>query len=364
MKKIITVAGARPNFMKIAPIYKAFSKHTDKVKHMICHTGQHYDKKMSDVFFRQLELPEPEFNLGIGSGSHAVQTAGILVEFEKLLISERPDLIIVVGDVNSTIACTLAAAKLGIRTAHVESGLRSFDRAMPEEINRLLTDSISDMLFVTEPSGLQNLKNEGVPAEKIFFTGNVMIDSLAGFLDRAENTTIMDELKLKAGEYILVTMHRPSNTDNPEQLRAIVEMIENLAGFKEVVFPVHPRTKSAMEKLDKSLKQNNRIKLIEPLGYLDFLKLMKYCDLVVTDSGGIQEETTYLGVQCVTLRKSTERPVTVDVGTNHLAGDSTKTALEIVSQIYKGNKKTGRIPELWDGKAAERIVEVILKSFE
>lgn len=364
MKKIITVAGARPNFMKIAPIYKAFSRHTDKVKHMICHTGQHYDKKMSDVFFRQLELPEPEFNLGIGSGTHAVQTAGILVEFEKLLIVERPDLIIVVGDVNSTIACTLAAAKLGIRTAHVESGLRSFDRAMPEEINRLLTDSISDMLFVTEPSGLQNLKNEGVPAEKIFFTGNVMIDSLAGFLDKAENATIMDELKLKASEYILVTMHRPSNTDNPEQLRAIVDMIENLAGFKEVVFPVHPRTKSAMEKLDKSLKQNNRIKLIEPLGYLDFLKLMKYCDLVVTDSGGIQEETTYLGVQCVTLRKSTERPVTVDVGTNHLAGDSTKTALEIVSQIYKGNKKTGRIPELWDGKAAERIVEVILKSFE
>jgi UDP-N-acetylglucosamine 2-epimerase (non-hydrolysing) len=357
MKKIISVVGARPNFMKVAPLHKEFLKHKDKIVHLICHTGQHYDEKMSKVFFEELELPKPDFYLGVGSGSHAEQTARVMIEFEKVLLAEKPDLIIVVGDVNSTIACSLVAVKMGIKIAHVEAGLRSFDRTMPEEINRILTDSISDFLFVTEKSGLDNLIKEGVPCSKIHFVGNVMIDSLLHYLPEAEKSGVLEEYRLEKGRYILVTMHRPSNVDTREGLEGIVTLLNKLAEKKPVLFPVHPRTKQSLEKFGiftgTGLSEN--IIITGPIGYIDFLCLTKNAELVLTDSGGIQEETTCLGVQCITLRDNTERPVTVDVGTNHLAGTDYSKVLTCAEEILKGKVKRGACPELWDGKAAERI---------
>jgi len=366
--KIISVVGARPNFMKVAPLHKAFQKLKDfnidvKVEHLICHTGQHYDEKMSKIFFEELEMPKPDYYLGVGSGSHAEQTARIMIEFEKVLIKEKPELIIVVGDVNSTIACSLTAVKMGIRVAHVEAGLRSFDRQMPEEINRILTDSISDFLFVTEKSGVENLKKEGIDASKIFFVGNVMIDSLINHLPKIQKSKIHSELNVQKGNYCLITLHRPSNVDNKNKLKELIEFIAEVSENKYVIFPVHPRTKNNLERFNLLKLLNHNIKITEPLGYIDFISLVKDSSFVLTDSGGIQEETTYLGIPCLTLRNTTERPVTVEIGTNYLVGDKISFARKYINEIITGNPKKGRIPELWDGKAAERIVKILIEKF-
>jgi UDP-N-acetylglucosamine 2-epimerase (non-hydrolysing) len=360
MKKIISVVGARPNFMKVAPLHRAFLKYSDKVQHLICHTGQHYDENMSKIFFDDLELPKPDFYLGVGSGSHAEQTGRIMIEFEKILLEKKPDLIVVVGDVNSTIACTLTAAKLHIKTAHVEAGLRSFDRKMPEELNRLLTDQISDFLFVTEKSGLENLKKDGIPDEKVFFVGNVMIDSLAYFLSKAQRSDALEKYNLGPSNYVLVTLHRPSNVDSKEQLDKILNMLNSIAQKRKIIFPIHPRTKSNIDRYSLLNKIDPNVILCDPIGYIDFLNLLRNSELVITDSGGIQEETTYLGVQCITVRESTERPITVEIGTNHLVGNDFKKAEITANNILNGSSKKGTIPNLWDGKAAERISEIIV----
>ena len=360
MKKIISVVGARPNFMKVAPIHKAFQRYSTKIRHLICHTGQHYDKKMSKVFFEDLEMPHPDFYLGVGSGSHAEQTANVMIEFEKVLIAEKPDLIIVVGDVNSTVACSLVAAKLNIKVAHVEAGLRSFDRTMPEEINRLLTDAISDYLFVSEKSGLTNLKNEGILQNKVFFVGNVMIDSLIHYLPKADKSSALQNYSLTPSDYILVTLHRPSNVDSNDFLKDLMRLFENLAAKKKIIFPVHPRTKKNLEEAGYGNDLNKNIILTDPIGYIDFLALTKNAGLIITDSGGIQEESTYLGVQCITVRNNTERPVTVEVGTNQLIGTDLNSVEKCALDILSGNIKYGKIPELWDGKTAERITEFLV----
>ncbi len=338
--KVITVAGARPNFIKISPLCRAFSKRTDQFQHLICHTGQHFDRNMSKVFFEELDMPEPDFNLGVGGGSHATQTAKIMVEFEKILNDEKPDLILVPGDVNSTLACSVVASKMGIKVGHVESGLRSFDRGMPEEINRVVTDVLSDMLFVSEESGMVNLKNEGVADEKVHFVGNIMIDSLVHFLPTIEKSSFLDELKLTAGDYTLLTFHRPSNVDSGETLKNLVGMLNRLASKTQLVFPVHPRTRKNLEKFDLFNELDSSIRLLDPIGYLDFLALTRSSKLLITDSGGIQEETTFLGVQCITVRDNTERPVTVTVGTNQLIGTDfekvEKAAEEVLSGKIKG----------------------------
>ena len=360
MKKIISVVGARPNFMKVAPIHKAFQMYKDKVEHLICHTGQHYDKKMSKIFFEDLEMPFPDFYLGVGSGSHAEQTAKIMIEFEKVLNNEKPDLIIVVGDVNSTVACSLVAAKLNIKVAHVEAGLRSFDRTMPEEINRLLTDAISDYLFVSEKSGLKNLQNEGIKEDKIYFTGNVMIDSLMHYLSKAEKSHVLNDYSLNPSEHILVTLHRPSNVDSKDFLKDLILLFEKLAEKRKIIFPVHPRTKKNLEDSGYTNNVNKNIILTEPIGYIDFLALTKNSGLIITDSGGIQEESTYLGIQCITVRNNTERPVTVEIGTNHLIGTDLTNVEKCAADIFSGKIKKGEIPELWDGKTSERIVKYLL----
>jgi len=355
MKKIISVVGARPNFMKVAPIHRVFKEYEKDILHLICHTGQHYDEKMSKIFFEELELPKPDFYLGVGGGSHAVQTAAIMVEFEKILMAESPDLVIVVGDVNSTIACTLVAKKMNIKVAHVESGLRSFDRAMPEEINRILTDAISDYLFISESSGVDNLLKEGVSKDKIFLVGNVMIDSLVNNAAKIAASPILGSMGLKTGGYILTTLHRPSNVDEKDSLTRIVHILNKYAEKHKIVFPVHPRTRSKMETFGLSGEISPNILLCDPIGYTDFLSLMEHAALILTDSGGIQEESTYLGVQCVTLRNNTERPVTVELGTNHLIGTDIGKVDQAMQAILDGQVKKGTIPPLWDGKAASRI---------
>lgn len=359
LKKIISVVGARPNFMKVAPIHKAFQKYTSGLNHLICHTGQHYDKKMSKIFFEDLEMPHPDFYLGVGSGSHAEQTANVMIEFEKVLLAEEPDLIIVVGDVNSTVACSLVASKLNIKVAHVEAGLRSFDRTMPEEINRLLTDAISDYLFVSEKSGLINLKNEGISQDKVHFVGNVMIDSLIHYLPKAEQSSILKSYGLTASKFILVTLHRPSNVDSKDFLKDLMELFKNLSAERQILFPVHPRTKKNLVDAGYGNDYSKNVILTEPIGYIDFLSLTKNAELIITDSGGIQEESTYLGVQCLTVRNNTERPITVEVGTNQLIGTDLRNVEEVSREILKGNIKRGGIPEFWDGKTAERITKLL-----
>ena len=359
---VILVVGARPNFMKAAPVYKAFKNNYPDVNVKICHTGQHYDSKMSDVFFRDLGMPEPEFYLGVGSGSHAVQTANIMIEFEKVCIAEQPNVVLVAGDVNSTIACGLVASKLHIKLGHIESGLRSFDRKMPEEINRILTDCISDYLFVTEHSGLENLKNEGIPQEKVFFTGNCMIDSLIDFLPKTEVTNIKQRLGIE-GKYLLLTFHRPSNVDDKDFYDGLKELVNKYSGDFKLVFPIHPRTRKNLESFGVKIADYHNLILTEPLGYIDFLSLIKDSFCVITDSGGIQEETTYLGVPCITVRESTERPVTVEVGTNYLAGVNFNSVFSIFEEIIKGNTKKGKIPELWDGKAGARVAKYLVENY-
>jgi UDP-N-acetylglucosamine 2-epimerase (non-hydrolysing) len=362
MKKIISVVGARPNFMKIAPLHFEFKKYSEEINHLICHTGQHYDEKMSKIFFDELGLPKPDFYLGVGSGSHAVQTAGVMVAFEKILLEETPDLVIVAGDVNSTIACSLVARKLQIRVAHVEAGLRSFDWQMPEEINRILTDTISDYLFVSEKSGLENLQKEGIRENKVFFAGNVMIDSVVSNLPKIDASSILPALKVKSADYILATIHRPSNVDEPESLSAIIRLLNKYAQVKKIIFPVHPRTRANMQKFGLQQNISDNLILTEPIGYIDFLCLVKNALLILTDSGGIQEESTFLGVQCITLRENTERPVTVESGTNHLIGTDMLKIDQAISAILGGAIKKGNVPPLWDGRAAERICRQIVQS--
>ncbi|MBL7998601.1 MAG: UDP-N-acetylglucosamine 2-epimerase (non-hydrolyzing) [Candidatus Kapabacteria bacterium] len=361
MKKVLSVVGARPNFMKVAPLHRTFVAQHPEIEHQICHTGQHYDPRMSDAFFNDLDMPAPAYFLGVGSGSHAEQTARVMVEFEKVCLEAKPDCVIVVGDVNSTIACTLTAAKLHIPTIHVEAGLRSFDRTMPEEINRIATDAICDYCFVTEQSGMDNLAHDGYPAERTFFVGNTMIDSLMYALPKAEQSGVVQECGLTPKSYVLMTLHRPSNVDDPQQLAMLLDVFEELSSQRDVVFPIHPRTRKNMEQsgLLARTEANPRIHLIEPQGYVRFLALMKNADFVMTDSGGIQEETTVLGVPCLTLRTTTERPVTVSLGTNILIQPNGKEIREAMNALLTQPRKKGTVPPLWDGKAAERICEII-----
>ena len=361
LKKILSIAGARPNFMKIAPLHRAFQAFPG-ITSKIVHTGQHYDEKMSDIFFNQLEIPRPDYNLGIGGGSHTQQSARIMLEFEKVAEAEKPDLVVVVGDVNSTIACTLVAAKMNIPVAHVEAGLRSGDRSMPEEINRILTDSIADYLFVTEMAGMVNLAKEGIPDERVFFVGNVMIDSLVFYQKKASETRATESFGFCSKGFVLMTMHRPSNVDTTEGLEAILNIIEQATTRLPVLFPIHPRTRNNLEKsgLAKRAAHIPLLTLAEPQGYLEFLNLMTNAALTITDSGGIQEETTYLQVPCLTFRSTTERPVTVELGTNQLLVDlNPETVHEKGLEILEGKAKKGVIPPLWDGHAAERIAAII-----
>lgn len=359
--KILCVCGARPNFMKIAPIMEVLGR-TPDVQAVLVHTGQHYDEKMSALFFGELGIPEPDVNLEVGSCSHAVQTAEIMKRFEPVCVEHRPDWVVVVGDVNSTIACALVATKLGIKVAHVEAGLRSFDRTMPEEINRVLTDAISDSLFVTEPSGVENLAREGVDGSKVHLVGNVMIDTLLKFRDRADRSDVLERLGIVRGGYAAVTLHRPANVDDPAVFGSIVDGLEGIARDVPVVFPIHPRSRNNIHKmgLGDRIAAIAGLHLIEPLGYLDFLKLMANAAVVLTDSGGIQEETTILGVPCLTLRENTERPITLSHGTNRLVGRDAGVILAAYDEVRRGESAAAATIELWDGRAAERIVDVLV----
>ncbi len=360
--KIVNVVGARPNFMKMAPLLDEMKKHAE-IDAMLLHTGQHYDQAMSKLFFDDLGLPKPDIYLGVGSGGHGVQTGKIMIEFERVLQESKPDVVVVVGDVNSTIACGLVAVKMNIRLAHVEAGLRSCDRAMPEEINRVLTDQISDYLFTTELDAHRNLQREGIDPAKIFFVGNVMIDTLLKHRERAEHSRIMEELRVEPRRYGLVTLHRPSNVDTEENFSNILTALTELQRRLPLIFPVHPRTRKQLLRfgLEEKVRRATNLKLTDPLGYLDFLKLMAHAQLVLTDSGGIQEETTVLGVPCITLRENTERPITVEVGTNVVIGNSPARILEESYRILSGHGKKGSLPKLWDGHAAERIVRILLE---
>lgn len=357
-RKIHLIAAARPNFMKIAPLFHALKKE-DWAEPVIVHTGQHYDINMSDVFFRDLRLPAPDLHLGVGSGSHAEQTGRVLMAYEKVLIEHRPDLVVVVGDVNSTIAATLAAAKLGITTAHLEAGLRSFDRTMPEEINRIVTDALSDILWTPSPDADKNLAHEGVPPEKIRRVGNIMIDSLEMLREKIEKETVYRNYDVKPKEYGLVTLHRPSNVDNPGVLKTLCEVLGRVSIANPIVFPIHPRTRKNLESwnLIDILQIGGRIRLVDPLNYISFMNLLFNCRFALTDSGGIQEETSYLGVPCFTLRPNTERPITIQKGTNRLC-DVNNVESKMADALRNG-AGVGTPIELWDGRTANRLVDHI-----
>ena len=379
--KILIVVGARPNFMKAAPILKAISEFnaarpewTEEVVPVLVHTGQHYDAQMSDAFFADLELPHPDVFLGAGSGSHAEQTAEVMKRFEPVLANVDPDALVVAGDVNSTVACALVAAKLVSRAhgrpliAHVEAGLRSFDRSMPEEINRIVTDQISDVLFVSERSGIRNLGAEGVPADRVYFVGNTMIDSLHEHEAKAERSRVLERFGLERGEYVLLTLHRAANVDDRECFLEILDGLSGLAASHRVIFPAHPRTQKQISEHDLESyfrprridyeRWNSGVQMVEPQGYLDFLCLMKNARMVVTDSGGIQEETTALGIPCVTVRDNTERPVTTEIGTNLLAGTRRET-IRAAIQRQLAFRGSCAVPEKWDGRAGARIVQIL-----
>jgi len=403
----LIVVGARPNFMKAAPIIAAIHQHNQRMEHypgsrepilyLLVHTGQHYDDLMSGTFFRDLKIPMPDVHLGVGSGSHAAQTAEVMKKFEPVLLKQKPDVVVLVGDVNSTLACALVTAKVSFDSAgsrpliaHVEAGLRSFDRSMPEEINRILTDHVSDLLFVTEQSAVRNLRKEGARPDKIRFVGNTMIDSLLAFKDKAEQSTILEELGLRGQtwttdrdkpvtRYALLTLHRPANVDNRDVFQNILAGLEELRTECLVVFPVHPRTRERIRefgfesRLKPAARKGNgdarssgnyrdRIILTDPLGYLDFLCLMKHATLVVTDSGGIQEETTILGTLCVTVRENTERPITVESGTNTIAGTKTETIRDAIRRQLGREMKVGAPPQYWDGQAAKRIIDTLART--
>lgn len=364
--KILIVAGARPNFMKIAPIIKALEQHnkqdasgTASLSHKLVHTGQHYDAKMSDVFFSELGIPAPDINLEVGSGSHAVQTANVMLKFEAVCLQEKPDWLVVVGDVNSTMACTLVAAKLGIKVAHVEAGLRSFDRTMPEEINRLVTDAIADLLLTPSQDGDENLRREGVPESKILRVGNVMIDAVIANLEMARRNRILADLGIEKKPFVYVTLHRPSNVDEQASLTGIMNQLQRLAGCMTVVFPMHPRTRKMLGEFHIHTNGNAQFKIIEPVGYHESLRLTENARLVLTDSGGLQEETTFFRTPCLTLRPNTERPITITQGSNKL------TNLAVLEQdlenVLHAEERLGKVPDLWDGKAASRIVEALVR---
>ncbi len=360
--KVTIIAGARPNFMKIAPLIHAIlkaQKEGKDISYRLVHTGQHYDKNMSETFFEELSIPKPDINLGVGGGTQAEQTAGIMVAFEKDLIENPSDLIIVVGDVTSTMACSIVAKKLCTKVAHIEAGIRSWDLTMPEEINRMVTDALADLYFTTSEVANTNLRNLGAKPEQIHFVGNVMIDTLLANIDRLRKPVIFDQLKLKEQEYLMLTMHRPANVDEAEKLKRLMhEIVSNVHGLP-IVFPIHPRTAKTFK--DLGIIATNLF-IVEPMGYLEFNYMVKHCKAVITDSGGITEETTVMGIPCITLRDNTERPETCTVGTNELIGtnpDAIRSALDV---LFAGKWKKGGIPELWDGKTAERIVKVLTTS--
>ena len=360
--KIIVVAGARPNFMKVAPIIQQIrhrASHGEPgLEYRLIHTGQHYDLAMSDVFFRELGIPAPDINLGVGSGSHAAQTASVMLKFEPACIGEQPDWVVVVGDVNSTLACTLVCAKLGIKVAHVEAGLRSFDRRMPEEVNRVVTDALADLLLTPSADGDANLLREGISADRIRRVGNVMIDTLVANLDKARRSDMPTKYSLSLRGFVYVTLHRPSNVDDPHHLSRVIQEINGVARRLPVVFPIHPRTRKMLAALETQVPIDAAVHLIEPVGYHDSLWLTEHARFVLTDSGGIQEESTFLGTPCLTLRPNTERPITIEIGTNQLtqldclAADAERLLLE--------HGRRGAIPEYWDGRTAERIVDALL----
>jgi len=367
--RLLLVAGARPNFMKIAPLLRAIDRHNASlsrqnpcIETFLVHTGQHYDENMSEVFFKELGIKPPDVNLEVGSGSHSYQTATIMLRFEPICLEQKPDWVVVVGDVNSTLACSLVAAKLGIKVAHVEAGLRSSDRTMPEEINRLVTDALADLLFTPSADANANLRREGIPARKIKFVGNIMIDALISRLDEVESSKISDELRIAPKKFVYVTLHRPSNVDQPENLRQIMKKLGKLSRKLPVVFPVHPRTRKRLEEISFGSEPYPQLKLIEPIGYTDSLWLAKNALLVLTDSGGLQEETTFFRTPCLTLRENTERPVTIKVGTNRLT--SLKTLDADVKRILEGKYKRGTIPKYWDGQTAKRIVKYLVKEWK
>jgi len=359
--KIINIVGARPNFMKIAPLMDAYKNHKE-IKPLLVHTGQHYDRQMSDDFFSELNIPRPDISLGIGSDTQAKQVARIMMAFEDVCLAEKPDAILVVGDVNSTMACSLVAGKMGIRIIHLEAGLRSFDRSMPEEINRMVTDTLADLLLTPSADANENLIREGISEEKIHLVGNIMIDTLLKFLPLAENSGILKKLNLKQQEYMLVTLHRPSNVDAGCSLEKILKTLNQLSEKIQIVFPVHPRTLKSIHScnLEKYLKN---IITTEPLGYLDFQRLMSASKLVVTDSGGIQEETTVLKIPCITLRENTERPVTITIGSNELIGTDMEKLVFFSERAIENNWKPSGIPPLWDGNTAHRVLDVLLNKF-
>ena len=363
--KIINVAGARPNFMKIAPVIEALKRYPDRFSHLLVHTGQHYDDKMSRAFFDDLGLPKPDIDLEVGSSSHAEQTARIMMAFEKVCIAERPDLVIVVGDVNSTMACTITAKKLGIKVAHVEAGLRSRDMTMPEEINRLCTDVLCDYLFTTDRVANENLLKEGVPEDKIHFVGNVMIDTLIKHKAKAKNLKLQQNLGLKKKNYATLTLHRPSNVDDKGTLLGILEALQEISNKLPIVFPIHPRTKKMVDEFGlahffNSVNPVNGLWVTEPLGYLEFLHLNMDARMILTDSGGLQEESTVLGVPCITLRDNTERPITCTQGTNELVGNDKERIIDAANRVLLGDVATGRVPEKWDGKTADRIIRILM----
>lgn len=360
-RKILGVVGARPNFMKIDPVFRALERDSDSFSTWLVHTGQHYDENMSKIFFDDLGMRAPDIDLGIGPGTHAEQTGKIMVDLERILIEKKPNLVLVVGDVNSTMAATLAAAKLCIPIAHVEAGLRSFDRTMPEEINRIVTDALADLLFTPSPEADDNLRREGVPEDRIHRVGNVMIDTLLRCQQLAEDSPVFGRLGLHKNGYALLTLHRPSNVDNPAALEEIVDALEEIQRVLPIVFPVHPRTRKQIEAfgLQQRVDDLRGILTMPPLGYMDFIALEMHARLVLTDSGGIQEETTVLGIPCLTLRETTERPITVTQGTNRIVGHDKKKIRIASRDFLQGPKTSGRIPDLWDGRAAERIVKVL-----
>ncbi|MDB6111209.1 MAG: UDP-N-acetylglucosamine 2-epimerase [Pedosphaera sp.] len=363
--KLLIIAGARPNFMKVAPLIKhirgyggAGEKDGVRLEYRLVHTGQHYDEKMSDVFFGELGIPAPDINLGVGSGSHAVQTANVMTKFEPVCEQEKPDWVVVVGDVNSTMACTLVAAKLGVKVAHVEAGLRSYDRTMPEEVNRIVTDSLADLLLTPSADGNENLKKEGIPDSKVKLVGNVMIDALIANLNQARASSLLKRQELKPKDFVYVTLHRPSNVDEQASLTSIMGELKRLAREMPVVFPIHPRTRKMCAQFGISLDDNKGMRILEPIGYHDSLSLTENARLVLTDSGGLQEESTYFRTPCLTLRPNTERPITVTVGSNKL---TTLGGLSAdLDAVLKRELQFGKIPEFWDGRASERIVDSLV----
>jgi UDP-N-acetylglucosamine 2-epimerase (non-hydrolysing) len=379
--KLVLVAGARPNFMKVAPLIHALHRHNAMLEgqiprvtthdsalrpprsafsYSLVHTGQHYDAAMSDIFFRELGIPAPDVNLEVGSGSHAVQTANVMIGFEKVCLEQKPDWVVVVGDVNSTLACTLVAAKLGIRVAHVEAGLRSFDRTMPEEINRLVTDAIADLLLTPSEDANENLRREGVPDSRIKLVGNIMIDALVANLDKARQSAILEQCGVEPGRFAYVTLHRPANVDHRESLIAIASELQKLSHNLPVVFPIHPRTRKMFGEFGIDLSRHNGFKLLDPIGYHDSICLTENARLVLTDSGGLQEESTFFRTPCLTLRPNTERPVTITEGSNKLTG--VETLSSDIDQVISAGARRGTVPQYWDGKTAERTLQAIIES--